>query len=208
MAKPINPSQTSLLEIKQCTHLLGALFYYSPFAPETNAIVQNIEAGKVSEIVNNIPNRRWQEAYQLEGLEPAWQKMFLGTDNFLAPPWGSVYLDRENVVFGDSLLELRKFMYEQGFAFENTKNEPEDHIGLILLLLANLLEEENEPAAKTLLNQHLLTWAFRYLEELSKYSLHPFISELPFYTQNIFKHWVKTYHLEPKELTLYWPNNS
>ncbi len=50
-----------------------------------------------------------------------------------APPWGSVWLDKESVLFGDSTLALRQWMRENGIALEADGNEPEDHFGTVLL---------------------------------------------------------------------------
>ncbi|MGB9098314.1 molecular chaperone TorD family protein [Erwinia sp.] len=36
-----------------------------------------------------------------------WQTLFIGPKAFKAPPWGSVYLDGESVLFGDSTHSLR-----------------------------------------------------------------------------------------------------
>lgn len=49
------------------------------------------------------------------------------------PPWGSVWLDKESVLFGDSTLALRQWMRENGIALEADGNEPEDHFGTVLL---------------------------------------------------------------------------
>ena len=49
---------------------------------------------------------------------------------------GSVWLDRENVLFGDSTLALRQWMRDNGIQFAMQQNEPEDHFGSLLLLTA------------------------------------------------------------------------
>lgn len=75
-----------------------------------------------------------------EPLTDAWQRLFIGPYALPAPPWGSVWLDRESVLFGDSTLALRQWMRENGIAFEMQQNEPEDHFGTLLLLAAWLIE--------------------------------------------------------------------
>ncbi|WP_176206393.1 molecular chaperone TorD family protein, partial [Salmonella enterica] len=42
-----------------------------------------------------------------EPLPQAWQRLFIGPYALPSTPWGSVWLDRENVLFGDSTLALR-----------------------------------------------------------------------------------------------------
>lgn len=48
----------------------------------------------------------------------AWQRLFVGPWALPSPPWGSVWLDRESVLFGDSTLALRQWMREKGIQFE------------------------------------------------------------------------------------------
>jgi TorA maturation chaperone TorD len=82
-----------------------------------------------------------------EPLTDAWQRLFIGPYALPAPPWGSVWLDRESVLFGDSTLALRQWMRENGIAFEMQQNEPEDHFGTLLLLAAWLAENGREASA-------------------------------------------------------------
>ncbi len=73
-----------------------------------------------------------------ESLPQARQRLFIGPYALPSPPWGSVWLDRESVLFGDSTLALRQWMRENGIQFEMQQNEPEDHFGSLLLLAAGL----------------------------------------------------------------------
>ncbi len=68
-----------------------------------------------------------------ETLPEARQRLFIGPWALPAPPWGSVWLDKESVLFGDSTLALRQWMRENGIALEADGNEPEDHFGTVLL---------------------------------------------------------------------------
>ncbi len=43
----------------------------------------------------------------------AWQRLFIGPWALPSPPWGSVWLDKESVLFGDSTLALRQWMRER-----------------------------------------------------------------------------------------------
>ena len=51
-----------------------------------------------------------------EGLAWEYRRLFVGPAPKPAPPWGSVYTDRECVVFGASTLELRAWMRGRGVA--------------------------------------------------------------------------------------------
>ena len=196
-----------LSEIKPCAELLGLIFYYGLGAPETKEIIQAIEAAQVAKLVAGIPNRRWQEAFKLEDLQESWSEMFKDRTNNLAPPWASVYLNGSNHLDHNFLDTFKVFLHEQNVTYNNPLNESEDQIGLFLLYLVDLLEKNNEQGARKLLDEYLFSWVFRYLECLSRFSSHPFISELEYYARNIFKYWIKTYNLNPKVIQLYWPPN-
>jgi TorA maturation chaperone TorD len=94
-----------------------------------------------------------------------------------APPWGSVYTDVEQVVFGASTLELRRWMGANGIAFRSGARAPEDHIGLMLLLMAWIAENRPE-LLEEYLRLHLLTWSSHFLEELKTCTPHPFFQGL------------------------------
>ncbi|GHK51847.1 hypothetical protein KPZU09_15830 [Klebsiella pneumoniae] len=68
-----------------------------------------------------------------ETLPEAAARLFIGPWALPAPPRGSVWLDKESVLFGDSTLALRQWMRENGIALEADGNEPEDHFGTVLL---------------------------------------------------------------------------
>jgi TorA maturation chaperone TorD len=104
-----------------------------------------------------------------------YRRLFVGPGHLPAPPWGSVYTDRECVVFGESTLALRAWMRAVGVERLADERTPEDHIGLMLALLSFLAAERPE-LVDDYLRDHLLTWAPHYLEALEE------AAEQPFYT--------------------------
>lgn len=114
---------------------------------------------------------------QDEALVWEYRRLFVGPGKKPAPPWGSVYTDRECVVFGASTLELRAWMRERGIARTTDEKTPEDHIGLMLALMAWIVREQ--PAdLDDYLRLHLLTWSSHYLDELEEAAEHPFYEGL------------------------------
>lgn len=106
-----------------------------------------------------------------------YRRLLVGPGAKPAPPWGSVYTDRECVVFGATTLELRAWMREHGVARSTDEKTPEDHIGLMLALMAWLAQ--NQPAdLEEYLRLHLLTWAGHFLGELADAAQHPFYQGL------------------------------
>ena len=117
--------------------VLGALFYYAPDSAEAAPLVSALTADD------------WQTQWPLatdftrvsdESLPEAFQRLFVGPYALPSPPWGSVWLDRENVLFGESTLALRQWMRDNGIHVETEQNEPEDHFGSLLLMAAWLAE--------------------------------------------------------------------
>lgn len=106
-----------------------------------------------------------------------YRRLFVGPAVKPAPPWGSVYTDRECVVFGASTLELRRWMREQGIERTTDDRTPEDHIGLMLALMAWIARNRPE-ALEEYLRSHLLTWSSHFLEELAGAAEHPFYQGL------------------------------
>lgn len=159
--------------------VLGALFYYPP------------ESEPSAPLVCAFTHNKWMASWPLaqsrllplaecftadseEPLSDAWQRLFIGPWVLPAPPWGSVWLDKESVLFGDSTLAMRQWLRENNIAFEAQQNEPEDHIGTLLLLAAWLTEQGKTQACDELLAWHLLPWSGRFLTVLEDKAQHPF----------------------------------
>lgn len=188
--------------------VLGALFYFAPDSEETAPLVQALKTG---EWVEDWPLPRESllpvaETFAESADEPlmdAWQRLFIGPYALPAPPWGSVWLDRESVLFGDSTLALRHWMRENGIAFEMHQNEPEDHIGTLLMLAAWLVENGRDTECDQLLAWHLLPWSSRFLSVFVDNAGHPFYTALGRLTQLTLTDWQSRLIIPVTEKTLY-----
>ena len=118
-----------------------------------------------------------------EGLVREYRRLFIGPAPKPAPPWGSVYTDRERVVFGMSTLALRAWMRENGVARTDGERTPEDHIGLMLELMAWLAREQPESLGDYL-RLHLLTWSTHFLDQLACAARQPFYEGLALITRD------------------------
>ena len=160
---------------------LGALFSFSPESAQAAPLVAALQDGS------------WQAQWPYpladslvtgfaaasdEPLPQAWQRLFVGPYALPSPPWGSVWLDRENVLFGDSTLALRQWMRDNGIQFAMQQNEPEDHFGSLLLLTAWLAENERHTECEQLLAWHLFPWSSRFLNVFIEKADHPFYQAL------------------------------
>lgn len=124
-----------------------------------------------------------------EALTDAWQRLFVGPWALPAPPWGSVWLDKDGVLFGESMVQLRQWLRGQGISWANSDTEPCDHIGALLLLAAWLAEQGRGQALDQLLAWHLLPWAYRFLEVFTAKAEHPFFSALGKLCWITLQHW-------------------
>lgn len=174
---------------------LGPLFLYEPVDGRARALMAELASLDVAEAAAAWPCvdapvaaealERIQRGLRDESADDVlweYRRLFVGPARKAAPPWGSVYTDRECVIFGESTLALRQWMRERGIARPGDGSEPEDHIGLMLLLMAwidchapELLDEY--------LAEHLLTWAPHFLEEVEEATESGYLGGLAFLTR-------------------------
>lgn len=175
--------------------VLGVLFYQDPQGPDAAPLYATLADPtwtgqwpvQSPELIGIA--QQMADGCELEPLAEAYQRLFIGPHALPAAPWGSVYLDKENVLFGDSMLELRMWMRANGIAHQLLQNEPDDHIGTLLLLSAWLAEEGLEQKVDELLAWHLLPWVGRFLELFIEKSAHPFYQGLGELTRLTLAHW-------------------
>lgn len=156
---------------------LGALFSYAPGSEQAAPLVAALRDGSWQSqwpwpVANGLAAQ-----FALEDDEPladAWQRLFIGPWALPAPPWGSVWLDKESVLFGDSLA-LREWMRANGIGLSEQRAEPEDHFDTLLLLAAWLCESGQDEAFNQLLAWHLLPWSGRFLSVFIAGAGNPFI---------------------------------
>lgn len=188
--------------------VLGALFYLSPESPEAAPLVEALQGTEwlaqwpLSQDVL-LPLSAKFNAESEESLPEAWQRLFVGPYALPSPPWGSVWLDRESVLFGDSTLALRQWMRENGIQFDMQQNEPEDHFGSLLLLAAWLAENAQHTLCEQLLAWHLFPWSARFLEEFITHAGHPFYEALGELAQKTLAGWQSQLLIPVAVKTLY-----
>ena len=170
---------------------LGPFFLQDPKTGEAGAAFQALAALDVDAAAAEWPFADEAEAraclalmkeglaHGIEDDDLVWEyrRLFVGPAPKPAPPWGSVYTDRECVVFGESTLALRAWMRAQGIERLVDDKTPEDHIGLMLVLMAWIAR--NQPAdLDDYLRLHLLPWSSHFLDELAEAAKQPFYEGL------------------------------
>lgn len=201
--------QNTFQQISLYGRLLGAPFYYEP------------SDSRIAGVLDFFRQLTWTEEWEIpleqkvcekitalikqglkQDLMEQYQNLFIGPNELVAPPWGSVYLDPECVIFGNSLLALRDFLKRHQIAFQAQQDEPEDHIGLMLMLAAYLAETRPNLLVE-FLSQHLLTWAPHFLTKLANVENHPFYQGLAQLTLIVLDDWKQKLSLSLPEVRFY-----
>lgn len=119
--------------------------------------------------------RRLGEEFDTEGAENLlldYTRLFLGPTQIIAKPYGSVWLERQDKLMGESTVKVLELYQECGFEMDEEFRELPDHIAAELEFLYLLIYRENEarrngkPEAleakaalrKRFLDEHLGRW--------------------------------------------------
>lgn len=105
-------------------------------------------------------------------------RLFSGPDP-LAPPWESVWRERDRLLFGEKTAEIAQIYADWGMEIQGEGHNPQDHLGLELGFLAYLMEciqgnvfsnSGMSPlaAARHLLEDHILQFAPHMLKEAER----------------------------------------
>ena len=114
------------------------------------------------------------EGLDSEPLPSEYRRLFVGPAAKVAAPWGSVYTDKDMVVFGESTLDLKDWLRCKGIVVARSgSDEPEDHIGTLLSLMGWLAQNKPELVCE-FLQYHLLTWSGHFLDIVASETNHPF----------------------------------
>lgn len=186
--------------------LLGQNFYSRPSA-ENQPIRDNLkhlpellnwsDERKISDLISRLP------VLELDELEYQFSVLFEGQGEMPCPPWGSVYLDKDNIVFGESTAQYRAFLRENGLEINSAMKEPEDQFGLMLLALSQLLEKGDADAGMELITEHLMPWGKRYLELLASNEVSLYYAILAQITQELFSSLQSEFEYSAQPLPLF-----
>ena len=118
----------------------------------------------------------------LEALTVDYARLFVGPYELLAPPYGSVYLDGERQIMGESTLEARNKYREEGLDTSTDFRDPPDHITAELEFMYFLILKETEAIGnsdiettlrfiekqRAFLREHLGAWVFDFAESIEE----------------------------------------
>lgn len=168
--------QDSLESVALIGDLFGIIFLNEPYSANSESIYSLLSSLDPEGTSANWPFASKEDAQELlarmknslvaseqDDLIWEYRRLFVGPARKAAPPWGSVYLDKDQVIFGISTLDLRQWMRQNGVGKTKDDEEPEDHIGRMLLMMSWLARYKPELLPE-FLGDHLLTWAPRFFE--------------------------------------------
>ncbi len=135
---------------------------------------------KAADFLRTIRNEMADPKF-LDALKSEYNSMFVGPLKIVAPPWESVYVGKEAMLFQESTLRVRQFYRSFGMIPEGYPRVADDSLALELAFMAELASravkafaEGNDDALKTnvdgstrFLEEHLLVWVPRLLEKLA-----------------------------------------
>jgi len=168
-------------EIAAALNLMGALFRLDPVDPTLRPALAGFAhgdvaadwpcPGEVGPAFDAMAPLAADTAEARASLHAAFRDLFVGPAALPAPPWGSVYLDQEKVLFGASTFSLNTFLDRNAITFRDPDNGPEDHFGTLCWIGAWLASKDRMEVFDELMSEHVLPWAFLYLDELKTAAL-------------------------------------
>lgn len=120
---------------------------YTPPEESIGEVLKTLEAGLCATGSNAISQavmmgRELKAAVTIGDLEVQFAKLFIGPYHLLAPPYGSIYLDNNHQIMGDSTLDAVKCYMAVGLTVDDNFANPPDHISAELEFMHVLITAE------------------------------------------------------------------
>lgn len=113
------------------------------------------------------------EPAEATALNESFTRLFRGVmPNAPPPPYESLY--RDGALFGPSATAVRRTYREVGVDLEESSGELADHLGIELLVVAELREREELEALSSFVREHPLAWFDDFDEAVSTAEPPPF----------------------------------
>ncbi|NLJ72000.1 MAG: molecular chaperone TorD family protein [Syntrophomonadaceae bacterium] len=135
----------------------------------------------------------------IDKLKTEYTYLMIGPAELVAPPWESVYILKEPLIFQESTLKVRQAYLEYDFLPAGYPNEADDHIALELHFMAHLARlaleyfEAGEyekvisllEDQKKFLIEHLLVWISDFAADMQKSKSHYFYPAVALLTEKV-----------------------
>ena len=158
-----------------------------------------------------------EEGKQL-GMAREYTRLFINAfPHVIAPPYGSIYLEKEGPISAKTTLQVLRFYHEAGFTFKEDHPGLPDHIAHELEFMGILAGEESQESWKekikleeiqmNFLSRFILPWVPAFCEKVMEHSRYPFYVYLGKLTKE-FVNFEKNYLGVPEELNFLKENES
>lgn len=174
-------------------HLLGGVVVECPPAALLNALARTRELRRLADLTSEHRDlssaletmAQALEAENAESIAADYAALFLGRPRAKAPPWESVYLGPERLVWQEPAREVLRAYARAELGYAQMKEIPPDHIGRELLFMASLAQRSADSALDTagadletqraFFRDHLGAWAPRFAADVLRHAATDFI---------------------------------
>lgn len=168
-----NEPSKGLLDILTSNYTQEVLrLFLDEIGPQINEHIELLDSLK-SEMVFNLERL-------LDELSGEYTYLFIGPKKLPAPPWESVYISKQRLIFQESTLIVRRAYLEYQFLPANYPHEADDHLALELDFMAHLAKNTEErykdqnltelrellSDQKSFLEEHLLIWIPEFAQQI------------------------------------------
>lgn len=136
---------------------------------------------KVPVFINELRKDMAEDDKFLSKLKSEYTKLFIGPLELVAPPWESIYISENGMLFQESTLRVREFYRSFGLIPEGYPRVADDSLALELAFMSELanraltaFNEGNDEELKRNLNgsgvflrAHMLTWVPKFLKKMA-----------------------------------------
>lgn len=174
--------------------LFGTLFYYQPKDFEHLPINTYLDHDDVETPIAEVS--RALDAFKFcdkDELQTEYERLFTMQESMPAPPWSSMYLDKESILFGQANKSYCDFIEHCGLGLRENANDPEDHIGLMLIVLGMLIDDGQDQHVKELIGEYLASWSSFYFARLKAVNSDSAYSQLAVEVANLLEILRKNY---------------
>lgn len=137
-----------------CYRLLAACFYY----PRKQVLIEEDFFKNLTHTLKRVCataavfSEKMEEEISSSSEEELlvdYAKLFVGPNKLKAPPYGSVYLDKDRKIMGNSTVKVMELYRESGLSMSNDFKELPDHIAVELEFMYYMAFKEAEAVEKS-----------------------------------------------------------
>ncbi len=195
-------AKIELREVSVMLSLIGTVFYnYPERAFYERLFSENVFAEIPAELDNDdfqsgcaLLNKCNASPEDFGTVETDYMRLFVMGDKFTAPPWQSIYLSPDKLMFQPSTLKVREWYKKYNIMAKCQYNEPDDHAGLMLIFAAHLAEtaENNSDAAvmkdfNDYCSEQILNWIPSWCNLIVQHAKTDFFKGLAILTKGILQ---------------------